>query len=108
MPPLILLAVAIVGEVTATISLKLSEGFSKPVPSVLVVLGYGIAFTALAKLLNQGFPVGVAYAIWAAIGVAAVALIGALFLGEGFTLTMGIGLVLVIGGVVLLELGRAS
>jgi small multidrug resistance pump len=105
MPPLVLLGIAIVAEVTGTVSLKLSDGFSKLVPSVLVVLGYGLSFTALAALLKSGFPVGVAYAIWAAVGVAAVALIGAAFLHEPFTLTMAAGLVLVIGGVVLLELG---
>ncbi|TDQ05313.1 DMT family transporter [Labedaea rhizosphaerae] len=105
MPPFVLLALAIAAEVTGTVSLKLSEGFSKPIPSVLVVIGYGISFSALAALLKSGFPVGVAYAIWAAIGVAAVALIGAFFLKEPFTLTMAAGLVLVIGGVVLLELG---
>ncbi|WP_436502143.1 DMT family transporter [Actinokineospora sp. HUAS TT18] len=107
MHPLILLAIAIVGEVTATVSLKLSEGFSKLWPSVVVVVGYGIAFTALARLLKHGFPVGVAYAIWSAVGVAAVALIGALFLDEPFTLTMGLGIAMIIGGVLLLELGRS-
>jgi small multidrug resistance pump len=104
--PLILLAIAIVGEVTATVSLKISDGFTKLFPSVVVIVGYGIAFTALARLLKQGFPVGVAYAIWAAVGVAAVAVIGALFLHEPFNLTMGLGLTMVIGGVLLLELGR--
>ncbi|QFU94529.1 multidrug efflux SMR transporter [Amycolatopsis sp. YIM 10] len=103
----LLLAVAIAGEVTATISLKLSEGFSKPIPSVLVVLGYGLAFLMLAQVLKAGLPIGVAYAIWAAAGVALVALIGAIFLNEGFNWTMGAGLVLVMAGVVLLEVGRA-
>lgn len=103
----LLLALAISGEVAATISLKFSEGFSKLVPSVVVVLGYAIAFIALAQVLKAGLPIGVAYAIWAAAGVGLVALIGALFLGEQLTPTMIGGLVLVVGGVVLLELGRA-
>ena len=107
MGPYILLALAIAGEVTGTISLKLSEGFSKLVPSLLVVVGYGLAFTMLAQVLKMGLPVGVAYAIWAATGVALVALIGAAFLGEGMTWTMAGGLVLVVAGVVLVELGRA-
>ncbi|HVK22833.1 MAG TPA: SMR family transporter [Actinokineospora sp.] len=107
MHPLILLAIAIVGEVAATVSLKLSAGFSKLVPSVVVVVGYGIAFTALARLLKVGFPVGVAYAIWSAIGVAAVAAIGALFLDEPFTWTTALGIALIISGVLVLELGRA-
>ncbi len=107
MPPLILLAIAIVGEVTATVSLKLSDGFSKPVPSVVVVIGYLVAFTALGKLLKQGFPTGVAYAVWAAVGIAAIAVIGAVFFDEKITPTMGAGLLLVVGGVALIELGRA-
>jgi|SRR5699024_250145 len=104
----LLLGLAIVGEVAGTISLKLSEGFSKLVPSILVVAGYGLAFTMLAQVLKLGLPVSIAYAIWAAAGVALVALIGAAFLGEGMNATMIIGLVLVAGGVVLLELGSAK
>jgi small multidrug resistance pump len=107
MPPYLLLAVAIVGEVSATTALKLSDNFSKLLPSVVVVVGYLVAFGVLAKLLKDGFPVGVAYAVWAAAGIAAVALIGALFLNEPVTWTMVGGLVLIIGGVVLLELGRS-
>jgi small multidrug resistance pump len=107
MPPYLLLAIAIVGEVSATTALKLSENFSRPLPSVVVVVGYLVAFGVLAKLLKDGFPVGVAYAVWAAAGIAAVALIGALFLGEPVTWTMVGGLALIIGGVVLLELGRS-
>jgi small multidrug resistance pump len=107
MPAYLLLAIAIVGEVSATTALKLSENFTKLVPSVVVVVGYLIAFGMLSRLLKDGFPVGVAYAIWAAAGIAAVALIGALFLNEPVTWTMAGGLLLVIGGVVLLELGRS-
>jgi small multidrug resistance pump len=76
------------------------------VPSVFVVIGYVIAFIGLAAVLKTGVPVGVEYAIWAAAGVALVAGIGAAYFGEQLTATMIAGLVLVIGGVVLLELGR--
>jgi small multidrug resistance pump len=107
MPPYLLLAVAIVGEVAATTALKLSENFSKLVPSVVVVVGYVVAFGVLARLLKDGFPVGVAYAIWAAAGIAAVAAIGAVFFAEPVNWTMAGGLLLIIGGVVMLELGRA-
>jgi small multidrug resistance pump len=106
MPPYLMLGIAIVGEVAATVSLKLSENFSKLVPSAIVVVGYVLAFGIMGVLLKQGFPIGVAYAIWAAAGVALVAAIGALFLGERFTMTMAVGLLLVIGGVVMLEVGR--
>ncbi|MDX3657588.1 multidrug efflux SMR transporter [Streptomyces sp. ID05-26A] len=100
------LAAAIVAEIAATVSLKLSEGFTRLWPSVIVVLGYAIAFTALSRALKLGMPVGVAYAVWSAIGVASVAIIGWKFLGETLNPTMVIGLVLIIGGVVTLELGR--
>lgn len=104
----LLLTVAIIGEVCGTTALKLSEGFSKPIPSVFVVLGYGVAFWMLALVLQAGVPIGVAYAIWAAAGVALVAVIGAVFFAEQLTPTMIVGLVLVVGGVTLLELGRAQ
>ena len=103
----LLLAGAILSEVTATISLKLSEGFSKLVPSVVVVVGYVCAFILLSQVLKRGMSIGVAYGIWAAVGVALVALVGALFLGDSLTLVQVGGLVLVGGGVPALELGAA-
>lgn len=96
---------AIVSEVTATVSLKVSDGFSKLVPSVLVVIGYGAAFVLLALVLKKGMPLGLAYGIWAAAGVALVALVGAVFLDEGLSAIQIVGLVLVAGGVLALELG---
>lgn len=102
----LLLAGAIVAEVTATISLKLSEGFSRIGPSIVVVAGYGAAFICLGFALKT-MPVAVAYAIWAAVGVALVAVIGVVFFKEAMNPTMVLGLALVIGGVVLLELGRS-
>ncbi len=104
----LLLAGAILSEVTATISLKLSEGFSKLVPSVIVVVGYVCAFILLSQVLKRGMSIGVAYGIWAAVGVALVALVGALFLGDSLTLVQVGGLVLVGGGVLALELGAAN
>jgi len=103
----VLLGVAIVAEVTGTISLRFSEGFSKLLPSVVVVVGYGTAFVLLSVVLQRGMAIGVAYAVWAAAGVALVALIGAVFLGESLTAVQIGGLVAVIAGVVALELGAA-
>jgi small multidrug resistance pump len=103
----LLLAIAIAAEVVATVSLRLSEGFTKLVPSILVVVGYLGAFTVLAFVLKRGLPVAVAYAIWSAAGVALVATIGALFMDERLTAVQVAGLVLVIGGVVALEAGGA-
>ena len=99
------LALAIAAEVTGTVSLKFAEGFSRLVPSLLVVLGYGVAFYALSRALAGGLPIGIAYGIWAAAGVAAIAIIGALFLAEPLTWVQVGGIGLVIAGVLALELG---
>ncbi|MFF2087996.1 DMT family transporter [Nocardia sp. NPDC058176] len=104
---LLFLALAIATEVTATVSLKLSEGFTKLVPSIVVVLGYGAAFFFLSQALKRGMAIGVAYGIWSAVGVAAIATIGVLFLGERLTLIQVGGIALVILGVLALELGGA-
>ncbi|MGW0050426.1 multidrug efflux SMR transporter [Nocardia cyriacigeorgica] len=101
------LALAIVSEISATVSLKLSEGFTKLVPSIVVVVGYAAAFVFLSQALKRGMAVGVAYGIWSAVGVAAVALIGVLFLDERLTPVQVGGIALVILGVVALELGGA-
>src|SRR4051794_39092877 len=101
------LAGAILAEVTGTIALRFSEGFSRPGPSILVVLGYGVAFVALSQALVRGMPVGVAYGVWAALGVILVALIGAAFLGESLTWVQTGGIALIVGGVLAMELGGA-
>jgi small multidrug resistance pump len=107
MPPQLLLALAIAFEVAATTSLKLSEGFTRIVPSVIVVVGYATAFVLLSAALAGGMALGVAYAIWAAVGVALVAVIGAALFHESLTWVQVGGIGLVIGGVVALELGGA-
>ncbi|MFI9408103.1 DMT family transporter [Nocardia sp. NPDC052316] len=104
---LLLLAIAIASEVTATVSLKLSDGFSKVIPSIIVVVGYASAFWFLAQALKRGMQIGVAYGIWSAVGVAAIAIIGVLFLDERLTLIQVGGIGLVILGVLALELGGA-
>ena len=104
---LVLLALAIASEVTATVSLKLSDGFTKLVPAIVVVIGYASAFYFLSQALKRGMAIGVAYGIWSAVGVAAIALIGVLLLGERLTLVQVGGIGLVILGVLALELGGA-
>lgn len=96
---------AIVTEVTATTALKLSEGFTRLVPSIVVIVGYIAAFGMLSQALKRGMGIGVAYGIWAAVGVALVAIIGAVFLGEGMTWLQAAGIALVIAGVLALEMG---
>ncbi|MEU0506059.1 multidrug efflux SMR transporter [Nocardia sp. NPDC005998] len=105
---LLLLALAIASEITATVSLRLSEGFTKLVPSIIVVIGYGSAFFFLSQALKRGMPIGVAYGIWSAVGVAAIAVIGVLFLDERLSLIQVGGIALVIVGVLALELGGAQ
>lgn len=100
-----LLVGAVVCEVTGTIALRLSDGFTKPIPSVIVVAGYLVSFVLLAQVLKRGLAVGVVYGIWAALGIALVALIGAAFLGDSLTWVQVGGLGLVIAGVVALEVG---
>ena len=104
----LLLVGAIASEVVGTISLRYSEGFSKLVPSIVVVIGYVASFVLLAQVLQRGMNIGIAYAVWAALGVSLVALFGAFVLGETLTPVQIGGLLAVIGGVVALELGAAS
>ena len=103
--PWLFLVGAILTEVAATTALKLSEGFSRLVPSIVVVVGYVAAFALLSQALTRGMTIGVAYGVWAAAGVALVAIIGAVFLGEGMTWVQAGGIALVIAGVLALELG---
>jgi small multidrug resistance pump len=105
--PWLFLAGAIITEVIATSALKLSEGFSKLIPSIVVVLGYVAAFGMLSQALTRGMAIGVAYGVWAAAGVALVAIVGAAFFGESMTLVQAGGILLVIAGVLALELGAA-
>ncbi|MER7688578.1 multidrug efflux SMR transporter [Streptomyces sp. NPDC097610] len=101
-----LLAGAIASEVAATTAMKYSEGFSRLWPSLVTVLGYVIAFVLLAQCLKT-VQVGTAYAIWAGAGTAVIAAIGMVFLGEALNLTKVAGILLIIGGVVVLNLGGA-
>ncbi|MEU2789122.1 multidrug efflux SMR transporter [Streptomyces sp. NPDC007100] len=100
------LAGAIASEILATTAMKYSDGFSKLWPSLGTVLGYVVAFVLLAKTLKT-MDVGTAYAIWSGAGTAVVAAIGMVFLGEAATAARIIGVVLVIAGVVVLNLGGA-
>lgn len=94
---------AIVCEVFGTTMMKASDGFSRLWPSVGMAAGYLVAFVLLTFALKT-MQVGTAYALWAGLGTALVAVIGMLVFAEPFNLLKGAGLVLVIGGVVLLNL----
>ncbi|WP_342659775.1 Multidrug resistance protein EbrA [Rhodococcus ruber] len=104
----VLLAGAIVCEIVATLSLKVSEGFSRFGPSVLVVVGYVCSFTLLGLALNRGLPVSIGYAIWAAAGTTVVAVLGILLFGESLSGLAISGIVLIVVGVALLNLGSSG
>lgn len=103
----LLLSVAIVAEVFGTSFLKASEGFSKFWPSVAVIVGYVVAFYFLALSLKF-IPVGIAYAIWAGVGVVLIALIGWLIFGQKLDMPAVIGISMIISGVIILNVFSSS
>ncbi len=105
--PWLFLAGAIITEVIATSALKLSEGYTRTVPSIVVAVGYLAAFGLLSQALTRGMAIGVAYGVWAAAGVALVAVVGVAFFGESMTWVQVGGIALVIAGVLALETGAA-
>jgi small multidrug resistance pump len=96
------LAIAIVAEVLATNALKSSQEFTKLGPSIIVVLGYGLAFYLLSLVLKT-VPVGIAYAIWAGIGIVLVAIVSAIVFKQIPDLPAIIGMALIISGVVVIN-----
>jgi small multidrug resistance pump len=103
----ILLIVAIVLEVAGTTNIKLSEGFSKLVPSVLVLFFYALSIIALTFAVNR-LDVSVAYAVWSGMGTALVAIIGLWFFQESVTTIKVVALGLIVVGVVMLHLTSQS
>ncbi len=99
----LLLAIAIAAEVAATSALKAADGFSRPGPSVVVVVGYAIAFYLLS-IVVKSMPVGVAYAVWSGAGVVLVALVGVFFYRQVPDLAAAAGMALIVAGVVILNL----
>ena len=106
MPYLILLG-AIAFEVVGTSLLKATDGFTRLWPTVACLGSYVAAFALLAWAIKQQLPVGVAYAMWSGLGTAAIVAIGVLFLNEAISFQKVVGVLLVIGGVVVLNLGGA-
>lgn len=98
----ILLALAIVSEVTGSTFLVKSEGFTQLVPSILVVIFYVISFYLLSQVIKT-IPLGVAYAIWGGVGIVLTALIGFLMFRQSLDLAALIGIALIIGGVIVMN-----
>jgi small multidrug resistance pump len=96
------LALAIVSEVIATSALKSSNGFSNLWPSVIVVAGYGVAFYMLSLVLET-MNVGLAYAIWAGLGIVLVSIVGALMYKQVPDLPAILGMGLIVAGVLIIN-----
>jgi small multidrug resistance pump len=97
------LAGAILSEVIATSSLKASNGFTRLVPSIAVVIGYGTAFYCLSQTLRT-IPVGVAYAIWSGLGTVLIALVGLVLYKQKLDTAAITGMGLIIAGVLVMNL----
>lgn len=98
----LVLGIAIVSETVATSALKSSEGFTKLVPSIIVVAGYALAFYFLSMTL-KAIPVGVAYAIWSGVGIVLISLVGWLMFGQKLDAPALIGMALIVAGVVIMN-----
>lgn len=97
-----LLAAAILSEIAGTTALKAVDGLSRPLPLVVVVLGYSASFYSLTLALDD-LPLGLVYATWAAIGIAGVALTGIVLYDESLDLAGVVGMALIVAGVVVLN-----
>lgn len=97
------LAVAIVAEIIATSALKMSDGFRQLVPSIVVVIGYGVSFYCLSLTIRE-IPLGVVYAIWSGIGIALISVIGWVLFGQKLDAGAIAGIALIASGVVVLNL----
>ena len=98
---------AIVSEIAGTSALRYTEGFTKLVPSGIVVVGYATAFYFLSLTLKT-IPVGIAYAIWSGAGTALITLVAWIFMGQKLDAAAGIGILLIIAGVLVLNLCSRS
>ena len=97
------LAFAIVAEVIGTVALKLTDGFSKPLPVIVVIIGYGISFYLLS-LVVKTIPLGVTYAIWSSVGIVLLGIIGIFLFDEIPDFAAMLGMALIVLGVIMINL----
>lgn len=97
------LAIAIIAEVAATSALRASEEFTRLVPSLIVIVGYGVSFYFMMLVLRV-MPVGITYAIWSGIGIVLVTIVGAMFFKQIPDAPALLGMGLIIAGVVVIHL----
>ena len=107
MKTFVILFFAILSEVIATSSLKYSEGFTKPIPSVVVAVGYGLSFYLLSIALKT-MPIGVAYAIWSGVGLVLTVIAGIILWRETLDWARVTGIVLILAGIVLINVFSKS
>lgn len=98
-----ILFIAIVAEVIATSALKSSEGFTKPMASIVVVLGYMIAFYCLSLTLKT-IPVGIAYAVWSGVGIVLITTVAWIVFDQKLDVWGIVGIALIMSGVLVLNL----
>lgn len=96
------LAIAIIAEVVATSALKASEEFTQLTPSIIVVVGYGVAFYFLTLVLRE-IPIGITYAVWSGVGIVLVAVAGFFLYKQTPDLPAIIGMGLIVSGVVVIH-----
>lgn len=101
------LLLAIVAEVVATSALKASDGFTRPWPSVVVVLGYGVSFYCLSLVLKT-IPVGITYAVWSGLGIVLITLAAWWLYGQTIDTAGLVGMGLILAGVVVLNVFSTS
>ena len=107
MPGLVYLGIAIIGEVIATSFLRASAGFTQLVPTIVVVVGYGVTFYFFSLAL-QTIPVGIGYAIWSGIGIVLVSIIAYFAYGQSLDMPALIGIGLILAGVLVINLFSQS
>ncbi len=107
MKPFGILFLAILSEVIATTSMKFSEGFTKLVPSIVVVIGYGLSFYLLSITLKV-MPLGVAYAIWSGVGLILTVIAGMILFHEALDWARVSGILLIIIGIILINMVSKS
>jgi len=97
------LAMAILSEVSATSALKASAEFTRLIPSLIVVVGYGLSFYFMTLVLRT-LPLGITYAIWSGLGIVLVSLVGMFFYKQVPDVAAVLGMGLIIAGVVVIHL----
>ena len=105
--PWLLLAIAIAAEIAGTLFLKASDGLSKLWPSIGVLVGYATAFSLMALSLKK-LDVGITYAVWSGVGIVGAAIGGYYFFGQSLSKMSIVGMIIVIVGVVVVNIGGSS